>query len=97
MLACCTMRNSFLGNTMRNKAFVVLMSAATALLLGCPPKNEAGGGGGANASGGGNEILIGEYGSLTGPQATFGQSTHNGIMMAIDQINAKGGINGRKL
>src|SRR4051812_41559884 len=80
---------------MRNKALVVLISAATALLLGCPPKNEAGGGGA--ASGGGNEILIGEYGSLTGPQATFGQSTHNGIMMAIDEVNAKGGVAGRKL
>jgi branched-chain amino acid transport system substrate-binding protein len=80
---------------MRNKALVVLISAAAVLLVGCPPKNEAGNSGG--ASGGGNEILIGEYGSLTGPQATFGQSTHNGIMMAIDEINAKGGVAGRKL
>ena len=34
---------------------------------------------------------------MTGPQATFGQSTHNGIMMAADEINAAGGINGRKI
>ena len=79
---------------MRNRTSVVLAAAAAALLLGCPPSNETKGGGGA-ASGG--EILIGEYGSLTGPQATFGTSTHNGIMMAIDEINAKGGVGGKKL
>ncbi|MEQ1505084.1 MAG: ABC transporter substrate-binding protein, partial [Myxococcota bacterium] len=42
-------------------------------------------------------ILIGEYGSLTGSEATFGQSTHNGVLLAIDEINAAGGINGKKL
>ena len=42
-------------------------------------------------------ILIGEYGSLTGSEATFGQSTHNGLMLAIEQINAGGGLNGKKL
>src|SRR4051812_9765640 len=34
-----------------------------------------------------NEILIGEYGSLTGSTATFGQSTHKGIQMAVEQMN----------
>ena len=43
------------------------------------------------------EILVGEYGSLTGPEATFGQSTHNGIMLAVDEVNAAGGIGGRKI
>ena len=42
-------------------------------------------------------ILIGEFGSLTGSEATFGQSTHNGIMLAIDELNAAGGVKGRKL
>src|SRR5262249_15760175 len=42
-------------------------------------------------------ILIGEYGSLTGAQATFGVSNHNGVMMAADEINGAGGINGRKI
>src|SRR6266849_3944194 len=66
-------------------------------LVGCPPKNESAGGGGGNAATSGGDILIGEYGSLTGAQATFGQSTHNAIMMAIDEINAAGGVNGRKI
>jgi branched-chain amino acid transport system substrate-binding protein len=73
--------------------------AATALLslafIGCPPPTESNGGGGGGEAGG--EIVIGEYGSLTGGQATFGQSTHNGIMLAVDEINAGGGVNGRKL
>ena len=42
-------------------------------------------------------ILVGEYGSLTGAEATFGQSTHEGIMLAVDQINAGGGVKGRPL
>ncbi len=37
-----------------------------------------------------NEILIGEYGSLTGGTATFGQSTHKGIQIALNEINATG-------
>lgn len=42
-------------------------------------------------------ILIGEYGSMTGSEATFGQSTHNGVMLAVKEINGAGGINGKKL
>jgi branched-chain amino acid transport system substrate-binding protein len=42
-------------------------------------------------------IRIGEYGSMTGPTATFGISTHNGIMMAVDDQNAEGGIGGTML
>ena len=44
---------------------------------------------------GGSEIVIGEYGSLTGTTATFGQSTDNGIRLAFDEINAAGGLLGK--
>ncbi len=44
-----------------------------------------------------NEILIGEYSSLTGTTATFGQSTHRGILMAVDEINKAGGVLGKKI
>ena len=47
--------------------------------------------------GGGDEILVGEYGSLTGTTATFGQSTNNAIQMAYEQINAAGGVLGKKV
>jgi branched-chain amino acid transport system substrate-binding protein len=42
-------------------------------------------------------IKIGHYGSLTGSEATFGQSTSNGIKLAIKEINAAGGLNGKKI
>jgi branched-chain amino acid transport system substrate-binding protein len=44
-----------------------------------------------------NELAIGEFGSLTGSEATFGQSTNKGIRMAFDEINSAGGIKGKKL
>src|SRR5687768_14434214 len=37
-------------------------------------------------------ILLGEVGSLTGSEATFGISTQRGIQMAVDEWNAKGGV-----
>ena len=80
-----------------NKKWFLLATAILSLsFIGCPPKAENGAGGPAAGDGGG-EILVGEYGSLTGGQATFGQSTHNGIMLAVDEINAAGGVDGRKI
>ena len=40
-------------------------------------------------------IVLGEYGSMTGALATFGQSTDNAIKMATEEINAKGGVLGK--
>src|SRR4051794_6250123 len=77
------------------KTLVFLATAILSLgFLGCPPKTENTG---ANATTTEGEILVGEFGSLTGSEATFGQSTHNGIMLAIDEVNAAGGVNGRKI
>lgn len=44
-----------------------------------------------------NEIKIGQYGSMTGGEATFGQSTDKGVRLAFDLKNAAGGIKGKKL
>jgi branched-chain amino acid transport system substrate-binding protein len=43
------------------------------------------------------QIVIGEYASLTGGSASFGQSSHKGTALAIDEINAAGGVLGKKL
>jgi branched-chain amino acid transport system substrate-binding protein len=43
------------------------------------------------------EISIGEYSSMTGTTATFGQSTDQGIRLAVDEINAAGGVLGKRL
>ena len=42
-------------------------------------------------------IKVGEYASLTGKEATFGQSSHHGVVMALEELNAAGGVLGRKL
>ncbi len=34
---------------------------------------------------------------MTGSEATFGQSTDNGILLAVDEINEAGGVNGKKI
>lgn len=44
-----------------------------------------------------NEILIGSYSSNTGATATFGVFQLRGTEMAINEINAAGGINGKKI
>jgi branched-chain amino acid transport system substrate-binding protein len=62
---------------------LLLSLAAAALLAGCGPKLPE------------NEIRVGEFGSLTGGTATFGITTHEGIQMAVDEVNAAGGINGK--
>jgi branched-chain amino acid transport system substrate-binding protein len=42
-------------------------------------------------------IRIGEVEPMTGKEAAFGQASHRGVMMAIEEINARGGILGRPL
>jgi len=42
-------------------------------------------------------IKVGEFASLTGKEATFGISSHEGTLLAVEEINAAGGVLGRKL
>lgn len=42
-------------------------------------------------------IKIGYFGDLSGPTFNFGQSGINGVLMAADNINQAGGINGRRI
>ncbi len=42
-------------------------------------------------------IRIGEFASLTGKEATFGQTVHKGTVLAIEEANAAGGALGRPL
>jgi len=42
-------------------------------------------------------IKIGEYASLTGKEAAYGDTSHKGIVLAIAELNARGGVLGRKL
>lgn len=47
--------------------------------------------------GGGDVIKIGAAGPLTGENAAFGQDQLNGMKLAVEEWNAKGGINGKKI
>jgi branched-chain amino acid transport system substrate-binding protein len=60
----------------------LVLAAALVLVAGC--KSE-------------DVILVGEVGSMTGPEASFGQSTHRGIQLAVEEVNARGGVKGKKL
>ena len=42
-------------------------------------------------------IKVGEYASLTGKEASFGQQSHMGLVLAIEELNAAGGVLGKKL
>lgn len=42
-------------------------------------------------------IKVGEYASITGKEASWGQTSHHGVVLAIEEINAAGGVLGRKL
>ena len=44
-----------------------------------------------------DKIKLGVFGDYTGQTSSFGISTFSGIKMAVEEINAKGGINGKKL
>jgi len=63
---------------------------------GCKPAEQGAGPRDAAKESGG-VIKIGEFASLTGKEATFGQSSHEGTLLAIEEINAAGGLLGRKL
>jgi branched-chain amino acid transport system substrate-binding protein len=53
--------------------------------------------GGPGNSNGTGTIVIGYYGDLSGRTSNFGQSTKEGVLMAADEINKAGGINGRQV
>ncbi len=77
--------------SMSSKKLSFLFLALTLASVGCTKKQAA------DAPVASDVIKVGEVGSMTGTEGTFGVSTHNGIELAIKQINAKGGVKGKKL
>lgn len=73
------------------REFLAALAAAVVLITGCKPSD---GGGGAAGSG---KIVIGEYASLTGKEAAFGQSSHKGTELAIEELNKAGGVLGKQI
>jgi branched-chain amino acid transport system substrate-binding protein len=84
----------------RLTGFVPCALFAVALVIAGCKKQESdasGGGAGSAPAADTSDIKVGEFASLTGQEATFGQSSHEGTELAIAQINAQGGVLGRKL
>jgi len=44
-----------------------------------------------------HEILVGTHLDLSGPLSPWGQATHNGLRMGIEEANAAGGMNGSRI
>ena len=61
----------------------LICAAAFVLSAGCGRKTDV--------------ILIGEYGPFQGQIADYGNSVHSGILLAIEEINARGGLLGKKV
>ena len=76
-----------------------VLFAAVIALSSCTKKTDSttGADGAAAGAASTEAIPIGEYGSMTGSEATFGISTHRGIEMAIEEKNKAGGVKGRQL
>jgi branched-chain amino acid transport system substrate-binding protein len=84
-------------HSLRRVALVA--AAATALGLSACGGNlssgtTSGGGGGTAAAG---DIKLGMLTPLSGGEAAIGPYMKNGAQLAVDEINAAGGVNGRKL
>ena len=44
-----------------------------------------------------NEILVGAYLSLSGSDSSFGSDTREGIVLAVEEVNAAGGVRGKRV
>jgi branched-chain amino acid transport system substrate-binding protein len=80
---------SLCARKLASDRFVMLSSAlrlSSAFLLVCALRAAAA-----------EPIRVGEFASLTGKEATYGQAVHKGTVLAVEEINAAGGVLGRPL
>lgn len=72
-----------------------------ALCLGAGCKKPGGGAGGQDrgsaSTAARTEIVVGHFASMTGNTAHFGQDTDKAIRLAAEEVNAKGGVLGKKV
>lgn len=72
----------------RRREFLTSLILAASLVSGCKPTGDRGSTG---------PIKVGEFASLTGSEAAFGNSSHNGTVLAVEKINKAGGVLGRPI
>ena len=76
------------SNWKKKVCFLLAGVALAGLVAGC---------GGDKKADDGNTIKIGANLELTGAVAVYGKSVLNGVELAIEEVNAAGGVNGKKL
>ncbi len=69
---------------MLRRAFVLGAVAALAATVSCKKNSN-------------DEIRVGAYLSLSGPDSTFGTDAREGIELAVEEVNARGGVKGKRL
>lgn len=83
----------------KKAASLVLASALVVTsLAACGNKADGGdSASGSSKSSGGDTFKIGGIGPTTGDAAAYGTAVKNGIQLAVEEINADGGINGKQI
>jgi len=79
----------------RRRATAAVVFAIAVLAAGCGSKSSPSSPSGSSRPSG--SISLGAVFSLTGPGGVYGPQQQNGAQLAVAQINAKGGVDGRKL
>lgn len=80
---------------MKKAASLALASALVVSLAACG--SNGGNDGSDSGSTGSDTFMIGGIGPTTGDNALYGTAVMNGIQLAVDEINAAGGINGYQI
>lgn len=80
---------------MKKKVVAMFLAAVMALsLVACGSKSDNSGSGDASGT---ETIKLGGVGPLTGGYANYGLSVQHGAELAVKEINAAGGVNGKQL
>ena len=69
---------------LRRHVLVLGLTSLALVAIGCGRKND-------------QEITVGAFFSLSGSDSTFGSDSKQGIDLAVEEINAAGGIKGKKV
>ncbi len=77
-----------------NRSRLVSLLVVTLFVAAC---GSTGGGGGGGNSYAGKTIKLGAVYSITGAGGVYGPQSRDGAMLAVNQINAGGGVNGAKI
>ena len=78
-------------------AMVLAVAMMLTAMVGCGNGNTQDGGNANNAGATGDTIKIGGLAPLTGDVSVYGVAVDNGVKMAVEEINADGGVLGKQI